>query len=142
MEAAIASVKALAAARAAEGNSWRDEGYRSPADHLAHDTGVSPAAAKRTLETGKRLAAQPEVARVKTKFTVFDLLDRLCPHHHRLKTNRGWGLVEGTGKRDFVPPGHSRHPDRAGRQGRVTVAQEGRSPPAEKVATPPQTGAI
>src|SRR5262245_8144753 len=62
MEAAIAAVTALAAARAAQGNSWRDEGYRSPAEHLAHHTGVSPAAAKRTLETGQRLAAQPEVA--------------------------------------------------------------------------------
>jgi hypothetical protein len=67
---------------------------------------------------------------VKTRFTVFDLLDRLCPHHHRLKTNRGWGLVEGTGKRDFVPPGDPRHPDRAGRKGCSKPSQEGRSPPA------------
>jgi len=47
---------------------------------------------------------------IKTKFTVFDLLDRLCPHHHRLKTHKGWALVEGTGRRDFVPPSHPRHP--------------------------------
>jgi hypothetical protein len=46
----------------------------------------------------------------KTKFTVFDLLDRLCPHHHRLKTHQAWALVEGTGKRDFVPPHDPRHP--------------------------------
>jgi hypothetical protein len=39
-----------------------------------------------------------------TRVTVFDLLDRLCPHHHRLKTREGWGLVEGRGKRAFVPP--------------------------------------
>jgi hypothetical protein len=47
---------------------------------------------------------------IKSRFTVFDLLDRLCPHHHKLKTNNNWALVEGTGKRDFVPPGDPRHP--------------------------------
>jgi hypothetical protein len=50
----------------------------------------------------------------KTKFTVFDLLDRLCPHHHSLKTRKGWGLVEGRGKRPFVAPDDPRHPSRAG----------------------------
>jgi len=49
-----------------------------------------------------------------TKFTLYDLLDRLCPHHHRLKTNLGWALVDGTGKRPFVPPGDPRHPRQAG----------------------------
>lgn len=47
---------------------------------------------------------------IKTKFTLFDLLDRLCPHHHRLKTHKGWALVEGTGRREFVPPSDPRHP--------------------------------
>ncbi|MGH9107085.1 MAG: HNH endonuclease signature motif containing protein [Acidimicrobiales bacterium] len=42
--------------------------------------------------------------------TVFDLLHRLCPHHHRLKTYEGWALVEGRGKRAFVAPGDPRHP--------------------------------
>jgi hypothetical protein len=37
-------------------------------------------------------------------------LDRLCPHCHRLKTYKGWMLVAGTGRRDFVPPGHPNHP--------------------------------
>ena len=46
----------------------------------------------------------------KTHFTAFDLMDRLCRFHHRLKTNEGWGLVDGTGKRDFVPPDDLRHP--------------------------------
>jgi hypothetical protein len=45
-----------------------------------------------------------------THLTVFDLLDRLCPAHHRLKTVEGWRLVEGTGKRAFVPPDDPRHP--------------------------------
>jgi hypothetical protein len=46
----------------------------------------------------------------KTEITAFDLLDRLCRHHHNLKTHHGWGLVEGRGKRDFVPPDNPRHP--------------------------------
>src|SRR5690606_29520668 len=38
-------------------------------------------------------------------------LDRLCEHHHDLKTNEGWRLVNGRGKRPFVPPDDPRHPD-------------------------------
>jgi hypothetical protein len=45
-----------------------------------------------------------------TKVTAFDLLDRLCPHHHNLKTRNNWALVEGRGKRPFVPPHDPRHP--------------------------------
>ena len=52
-----------------------------------------------------------------THVTMFDLLDRLCPHHHRMKTHQGWALVQGRGKRPFVPPGDPRHPGRAGRPG-------------------------
>jgi hypothetical protein len=48
-----------------------------------------------------------------THFTVFDLLDRLCRLHHGLKTLHGWALVEGRGKRAFVPPDDSRHPRHA-----------------------------
>ncbi len=46
----------------------------------------------------------------KTHFTVFDLLDRLCRSHHRLKTTENWALVSGNGKRAFVPPTDPRHP--------------------------------
>lgn len=49
----------------------------------------------------------------RTRFTMLDLLDLLCPHHHRMKTRYGWALVAGTGVRDFVPPGDPRHPVRA-----------------------------
>ena len=45
-----------------------------------------------------------------THITAFDFLDRLCPHHHRLKTTKGWALVDGMGKRAFVPPDDLRHP--------------------------------
>lgn len=46
----------------------------------------------------------------RSRITVFDLLDRLCSHHHDLKSLDGWGLVEGRGKRRFVPPDDPRHP--------------------------------
>ena len=61
-EASLASIKALAAARAAEGRSWEHDGYRSASEQLAAHAGMSPAAAKRSQETGRRLADQPEVA--------------------------------------------------------------------------------
>ena len=37
-------------------------------------------------------------------------LCRLC---HRLKTNHGWELVEGVGKREMVPPSDPQHPANA-----------------------------
>ena len=42
--------------------------------------------------------------------TVLDLLDRLCRHHHDLKSLEGWALVPGRGKRPFVAPDDPRHP--------------------------------
>lgn len=42
--------------------------------------------------------------------TVLGLLDRLCSHHHDLKTHQGWSLVPGRGKRRFVGPDDSGHP--------------------------------
>lgn len=45
--------------------------------------------------------------------TVLDLLDRLCSHHHDLKSLDGWGLVDGRGKSPFVPPDDPRHPRHA-----------------------------
>ena len=49
----------------------------------------------------------------KTKVTSLDLLDLLCAFHHGLKTTKGWGLVEGRGKRPFVAPDDVRHPQHA-----------------------------
>ncbi len=48
-----------------------------------------------------------------SQLTVLDLLDRLCSHHHDRKTLEGWALVEGHGKRPFVPPDDPRHPRHA-----------------------------
>jgi hypothetical protein len=46
----------------------------------------------------------------RTKFTLLDWSDRVCDHHHDLKTHHGWALVDGDGKRAFVPPDDARHP--------------------------------
>lgn len=37
-------------------------------------------------------------------------LDPLCDHHHDRKTRAGWELVDGMGRRPFVPPTDPRHP--------------------------------
>jgi hypothetical protein len=47
---------------------------------------------------------------VVTKHTLLSELDPLCPHDHKLKTNHGWSLVAGKGRRAFVPPDDPRHP--------------------------------
>jgi hypothetical protein len=47
---------------------------------------------------------------VETKHTVLGELEHLCDFDHDLKTNQGWSLVEGTGRRAFVPPDDARHP--------------------------------
>ena len=60
--------------------------------------------------------------------TVFDLLDRLCSHHHDLKTLDGWALVAGRGKRAFVAPDDRRHPRHAAGSAR---------PPPDRAHDPP-----
>jgi hypothetical protein len=48
-----------------------------------------------------------------THVTMLDWLDLLCSHHHDLKTQQGWALAEGTGKRAFVAADDPRHPSNA-----------------------------
>jgi len=48
-----------------------------------------------------------------THVTVLEWCDRHCSHHHYLKTAENWSLVEGHGKRAFVPPDDPRHPRNA-----------------------------
>jgi hypothetical protein len=45
-----------------------------------------------------------------THVTRVDQSDRLCHHDHRLKTESGWMLERGTGKRRMLPPDHPDHP--------------------------------
>ncbi len=60
-----------------------------------------------------RLQMDHRVDWAQSHVTVLDLLDRLCAHHHGLKTHEGWALVQGSGKRAFVAPDDPRHPRRA-----------------------------
>jgi hypothetical protein len=57
-----------------------------------------------------------------THVTLLSLIDRLCPHHHRLKTRQDWGLVDGRGKRAFVAPTDARHPRHAKERERAPAA--------------------
>ncbi|HZP30535.1 MAG TPA: hypothetical protein VFC99_16405, partial [Acidimicrobiia bacterium] len=50
-----------------------------------------------------------------THLTVLEWTDRVCDHHHDLKTHHGWAFVPGHGKRPFVPPDHPDHPRHANR---------------------------
>jgi hypothetical protein len=45
-----------------------------------------------------------------TGHTRLDETEPLCDGHHDQKTRLGWALVEGKGKRPFVPPSDPRHP--------------------------------
>ena len=65
---------------------------------------------------GRYLETDHRVDLANCHITVVDLLDRLCNFDHDLKTYQGWALVEGRGKRPFVPPDHPRHPRFAQRE--------------------------
>ncbi|HEX4863836.1 MAG TPA: DUF222 domain-containing protein [Acidimicrobiales bacterium] len=71
---------------------------------------IYPECAVRACNVRGGLQADHREDWAKTHFTALDLLDSLCRHHHALKTHKGWALVEGRGKRDFVPPDDPRHP--------------------------------
>ena len=66
----------------------------------------------------------------KVHLTDLTNLDRLCEHHHDLKTHHGWRLVNGTGKRPFVPPDDPRHPDHTSDQGARTDPPRPRGRPS------------
>ncbi len=59
IEHMAATVKALAAARAADSGQWRRDGAISPAHALARETGTSVAAARSALDTAAALSSMP-----------------------------------------------------------------------------------
>jgi hypothetical protein len=69
-----------------------------------------PACAARGCAAQAHLQTDHRLDWAESHFTVLDLLDVLCAHHHRLKTTEGWALVPGVGKRAFVAPSDPRHP--------------------------------
>jgi hypothetical protein len=73
-----------------------------------------PSCAVEDCSAQARLEADHRVDWARTHYTVLDLLDLLCHHHHALKTRENWALVAGSGKRAFVPPSDPRHPRHAG----------------------------
>ena len=74
-----------------------------------------PTCAAEGCSTTAGLEIDHRVDWARSHLTVFDLLDRLCAHHHDLKSREGWALMEGRGKRAFVPPDDPRHPRHRGR---------------------------
>jgi hypothetical protein len=74
-----------------------------------------PACANESCSARARLDYEHRADWASTHVTVLDLLDRLCPHCHALKTRQNWSLVEGRGKRPLVPPDDPRHPRNAQR---------------------------
>lgn len=58
-----------------------------------------------------RLENDHRIGWKETERTRLDEIDPLCEHEHDLKTYFGWSLVEGTGRRPFVPPDDPRHPN-------------------------------
>ena len=90
--------------------------------HLGWRPNARQQTALEWLSPGCTVKGCPSVALLETDhrldwarshLTVLDLLDRLCTHHHDLKTRANWALAPGTGKRDFVPPHDPRHPRNA-----------------------------
>ena len=57
-----------------------------------------------------RLQRDHRIDWARSHITMLDWLDLLCSHHHDLKTRKNWALVDGRGKRAFVPPDDPRHP--------------------------------
>lgn len=51
----------------------------------------------------------------RTGHTVLLETEHMCRYHHDLKTLDDWQLVEGTGRRAFVPPTDPRHPKHSGK---------------------------
>lgn len=62
IEKIAATLKGLAAARAASGGAWKGAGDRSAAHHLARTTGTSVSQASEAIETARRLEKLPAVA--------------------------------------------------------------------------------
>ena len=62
IEKMAATVKGLAAARAASAGAWKGAGDRSAAHHLARTTGTSVGQASEAIETARRLEKLPSVA--------------------------------------------------------------------------------
>ena len=89
----------------------RPNAYQKTALDWLYPTCANEACAAR----GEHLETDHRTGWAKTHTTVLHDLDRLCGFDHWRKTYLGWELVEGKGKRAFVPPDDPRHPRQARR---------------------------
>jgi hypothetical protein len=71
---------------------------------------IYPTCAAQGCPCTARLQIDHRIDWAKTHITLLDWLDALCSHHHDLKTRLNWALIDGIGKRPFVPPADPRHP--------------------------------
>lgn len=62
LERTVLAAKTLVAGRAAESERWRDEGHRTPASWVAHNTGTGLGEAIGMLENSERLESLPETS--------------------------------------------------------------------------------
>ena len=62
-----------------------------------------------------RLQHDHDTPWVKCHETALRNLQLLCEYHHDLKSQKGWDLVDGVGRRPMVPPDDPRHPKRVRR---------------------------
>ena len=85
-------------------------GRKPTADQRSAVEWINPTCAVRGCTTRAHLQIDHRIEWQHTHFTLLDLLDRLCIAHHNMKTRDGWGLIDGVGKRPFVPPDDPRHP--------------------------------
>lgn len=113
IEEVLASGSAFLAAVLTQGERLSGVVHFGRAPTAKHQTGLEwiyPSCAVEGCGAKARLQRDHRVDWAKTHTTVFELLDLLCAHHHGLKTRDNWALVEGRGKRAFVPPDDPRHP--------------------------------
>ncbi len=85
-------------------------GWRATARQQTALEWLYPSCAAEGCSASTWLETDHRVEWATSHMTIFDLLDRLCGHHHDLKSLDGWQLVDGRGKRAFVPPTDPRHP--------------------------------
>jgi hypothetical protein len=95
----------IATARRAASGGWPPTtAPGSPPCSTPTSTGSSPPPAPRVRVSPMRPTPPMRSWRWPPEVTRVDDCDRLCDHHHRLKTRSGWRLAAGTGKQPIHPP--------------------------------------
>ena len=113
VEDIISSAGAFLAAVITKGEELVGVAHLGRAPTAKQQTGLEwmyPTCAVEGCSQSARLQRDHRVDWAKSKMTLFELLDLLCAFHHRLKTVDNWMLIDGRGKRPFVPPEDERHP--------------------------------